>query len=104
MSKLTTLSRLFYDDKKKQGYYITKLFPFSLKNEVKSWFNNLVSGSIKSFDELGKIFFEKYYHAHVQHAALQRIFNFKQIEKECLPKAWGEVLCLTQGAAWAQDT
>ena len=28
MSKLTTLSRLFSDDKKKQGYYITKLSPF----------------------------------------------------------------------------
>ena len=36
MSKLTTLSRLFSDDKKRQGYYITKLFPFSLKNEGKS--------------------------------------------------------------------
>ena len=37
MSKLTTLSRLFSDDKKKQDYYITKIFPFSLKDEAKKW-------------------------------------------------------------------
>ena len=60
MSKLSTLSRLFSDDKKKQGYYITKIFPFSLKDEAKNWFNNLASGSIKIFDGLVKIFFEKY--------------------------------------------
>ena len=71
MSKLTTLSRLFSDDKKKQSYYITKLFPFSLKNEAKSWLNKIASGSIKNFNELVKILFEKYYPAHVQHAALQ---------------------------------
>src|SRR4051812_10693875 len=34
-------------------------------------------------------FVDKYFPAHMQHAALQRIYNFKQLQDEHLPKAWG---------------
>ena len=34
-------------------------------------------------------FFAKYFPAHMQHEALQKIFNFRQLEGEHLSKAWG---------------
>ena len=46
-------------------------------------------GSIKSPHELLDVFFAKYFPAHMQHEALQRIFNFRQLEDQHLPKAWG---------------
>ena len=33
----------------------------------------------------------------MQHAALQRIFNFKQLQDEHLPKAWGRCCTLLKG-------
>ena len=48
-----------------------KLFPFSLKGELLD------------------VFFAKYFPAHMQLEALQRLFNFRQQEDEHLPKAWG---------------
>ena len=71
MDKLSALSSLFSDDDKKRSYYVTKLFPFSLKDEAKTWLNNLSPGSIKSPSEFISVFFKKYYPASVQHAALQ---------------------------------
>ena len=41
MNELSTLSNLFSDDKKKHSYFVTKIFPFSLKDEAKTWYNNL---------------------------------------------------------------
>ena len=35
INHLSTLSRLFYDDDKKHSYFVTKIFPFSLKDEAK---------------------------------------------------------------------
>ena len=30
----------------------------------------------------------------MKQAALQKIYNFKQLEEECLPQAWGRLLTL----------
>jgi hypothetical protein len=48
MNELSALSNLFSDDIKKCTYFATKFFPFSLKDEAKTWFNNLSLGSIDS--------------------------------------------------------
>jgi hypothetical protein len=48
MNELSTLSNLFSDDIKKRTYFVAKIFPFSLKDEAKAWFNNLSPGSIDS--------------------------------------------------------
>src|ERR1041385_5315166 len=64
-------------------------FPFSLKEDAKSWYDSLPYGSIKSPQDLVKFFVDKYFPAHLQHAALQRIYNFKQLQDEHLPKALG---------------
>ena len=90
MNKLASLSSLFSNDKKIQRYYLVKMFHFSLKCDAMVWFNSLSYGSIKSPHELLDVFFAKYFPAHMQHADLQRIYNFKQLEDEHLPKAWGD--------------
>ena len=70
MNELSTLSELFSDDIKKRTYFVTKIFPFSLKGEAKTWYNNLSPSSIDSPMGLVNAFFCKYYPASAQHAAL----------------------------------
>ena len=89
MNELSSLSSLFSDDIKKRSYFVAKIFPFSLKDDAKIWYDNLPYGCIESPQCLTHVFCEKYFPAHMQHAALQKIFNFKQLEDEKLPKAWG---------------
>ena len=48
INKLSGICLVLGTEKKKQQYYLTKLFPFSLKDKAKTWFNNLPYGSIKS--------------------------------------------------------
>ena len=48
MNELSSLSGFFSYDDKKRMYFVTKIFPFSLKGETKTWFNNLSPGSIDS--------------------------------------------------------
>src|ERR1041385_6116770 len=66
-----------------------RFFPFSLKEYAKSWHDALPYGSIESPQDLVQFFVDKYFPAHMQHAALQRIYNFKQLQDKHLPKAWG---------------
>ena len=88
MNKLSTLSSLFSDDIKLRTYFVTKFFPFSLKGDAKAWFGNLSPGCIKNPLGLVDVFFHKYYPASVQHVALQRIFNFKQLQEENISETW----------------
>src|SRR3954471_21895382 len=69
-------------------------FPFSLKEDAKAWYVALPYGSIKSPQDLAQSLVDKYFPAHMQHAALQRIYNFKQLQDEYLPKAWGRYCSL----------
>ncbi|KAK1678621.1 hypothetical protein QYE76_039469 [Lolium multiflorum] len=94
MTELSTLSGLFSDDIKMRTYFVAKIFPFSLKDDAKTWYNNLPPGSIKSPKELLDVFFRKYFSASAQHAALQRIYNFDQEDGEKLPEAWARFCSL----------
>ena len=73
---------------------MTNLFPFSLKEGAKAWYDALPCGSIQSPQDMAISFVDKYFPAHMQHAALQRIYNFKQLQDEHLPKAWGRFCSL----------
>lgn len=66
MNELSTLSSLFSDDIKKRSYFVTKFFPFSLKDEAKTWYNNLSPGSIDSPIGLLNAFFQKYFQVPLQ--------------------------------------
>ncbi|KAK1695220.1 hypothetical protein QYE76_011917 [Lolium multiflorum] len=94
MTELSTLSGLFSDDVKMRTYFVAKFFPFSLKDDAKTWYNNLPPGSIKSPKELLDVFFRKYFPASAQHIALQRIYNFDQEDGEKLPEAWARFCSL----------
>jgi hypothetical protein len=77
MNELSSFSNLFADDTKLRMYFVVKIFPFSLKGAAKAWFNNLSPGSIDSHIALVNTFFQKYFPASAQHAALQKIFDFE---------------------------
>ncbi|KAK1668415.1 hypothetical protein QYE76_056574 [Lolium multiflorum] len=94
MTELSTLSSLFSDDVKMRTYFVAKIFPFSLKDDAKTWYNNLPPNSIKSPKELLDVFFRKYFPASAQHIALQRIYNFDQGDEEKLPEAWARFCSL----------
>ncbi|KAK1667819.1 hypothetical protein QYE76_055978 [Lolium multiflorum] len=91
MIELSTLSSVFSDDVKMRTYFVAKFFPFSLKDDAKTWYNNLPPGSIKSPIDLRDVFFRKYFPAS---AALQRIYNFDQEDGEKLPEAWARFCSL----------
>ncbi|KAK1606568.1 hypothetical protein QYE76_030241 [Lolium multiflorum] len=94
LTELSTLSGVFSDDVKMRTYFVAKFFPFSLKDDAKTWYNNLPPGSIKSPTDLRDVFFRKYFPASAQHAALQRIYNFDQEDGEKLPEAWARFCSL----------
>jgi hypothetical protein len=77
MNELSTLSNLFSNDIKLCTYFVAKIFPFSLKDAAKTWFNSLSPGSIRSPIALVNAFFQKYFPASAQHAAVQKIFDFE---------------------------
>ena len=97
LTKLFEICALFSDKNLIRGYYVVKLFPFSLKDDANSWYDNLPYGCIESPQGLTRVFCEKYFPAHMQHAALQKIFNFKQLEDEKLPKAWARFCATLKG-------
>src|SRR3954463_10718961 len=70
MNEISTMSALFSDDFKMRKYFVTKIFPFSLKGEARARFNILPPGSIDSADCLIASFFQKYFPPSARHASL----------------------------------
>jgi hypothetical protein len=94
MNELSTLSNLFSDDIKIHTYFVAKIFPFSLKGEAKAWFNNLSPRYINNPIALVNAFFQKYFPASAQQAALQKIFDFEQVKGEKLHESWARFCSL----------
>ena len=69
---------------------MTKLILFSLKGDAKAWYDAIPCGSIKSPQDMVIYFVDKCFPTHMQHAALQRIYNFKKLQDDHLPEAWGD--------------
>ncbi|KAK1606275.1 hypothetical protein QYE76_029948 [Lolium multiflorum] len=93
LTELSTLSGVFSDDVKMRTYFVAKIFPFSLKDDAKTWYNNLPPGSIKSPIDLRDVFFQNTFLL-VLNIALQRIYNFDQEDGEKLPEAWARFCSL----------
>src|SRR3954467_6064026 len=72
-------------------------FTFALKGAAKAWYDNLSPGSMKCPKDLIAAFFQKYFPANAQHAALLNIFDFVQEKGEILPVAWGRFFSLIRG-------
>ena len=75
LTKLTELGSLFTTDERIRNFYVTKLLPFSLKGDVREWYDALPSGSIQSPQDMAIYLVDKYFPTHMQHAALQKIIT-----------------------------
>ena len=88
-SKLNDIATLFANEEKLRYYYILKLFPFSLKGDVKICFNSLAPGCVRSPRDMIYYFSRKYFPAHKKQVALQEIFNLCKLNKRVSHKLGG---------------
>ncbi|GJS49870.1 reverse transcriptase domain-containing protein [Tanacetum coccineum] len=64
------------------------LFPYSLQDRAAEWFDRLPRNSINSFDQMAKIFLEKYFPPSMVTKLRNDITNFRQRPDESLFEAW----------------
>ncbi|GJX16107.1 reverse transcriptase domain-containing protein [Tanacetum coccineum] len=64
------------------------LFPYSLQDRAAEWFDRLPRNSIKSFDQMAKIFLGKYFPPYMVTKLRNDITNFRQRPDESLFEAW----------------
>ncbi|GKA20326.1 reverse transcriptase domain-containing protein [Tanacetum coccineum] len=64
------------------------LFPYSLQHRAAEWFDRLPSNSITTFDQMAKIFLEKYFPPSMVIKLRNDITNFHQEPNESLFEAW----------------
>ncbi|KAI3678549.1 hypothetical protein L6452_37845 [Arctium lappa] len=64
------------------------LFPFSLRDREKSWFNSLAPGSVPSWSNMAERFLRKYFPPTRNAKSRNEICMFKQMDDEAIPDAW----------------
>ncbi|GKE02453.1 reverse transcriptase domain-containing protein, partial [Tanacetum coccineum] len=64
------------------------IFPFSLCDEGKTWFNELNEESITSWEQMRKAFINKFFPPSLFNRLLLEIRSFSQLVCECLIDAW----------------
>ncbi|XP_073120441.1 uncharacterized protein [Henckelia pumila] len=65
-----------------------RLFPFSLRDKAKAWLTNLPAGSITTWDDLAKVFLNKYFPPSKSMKLRADITTFAQGKQETLYEAW----------------
>ena len=61
-----------------------KIFPFSLRDKARNWFNNLMSGSIDTWGTLVETFLTKFFPSQLTSQFRAEITQFRQGEQETL--------------------
>nr|GEX55904.1 DNA-directed DNA polymerase [Tanacetum cinerariifolium] len=64
------------------------LFPHSLTHHATSWFDRLLRNSITTFEQMAKMFLEKYFSPSMVTKLRNEITNFRQRPNESLFEAW----------------
>ncbi|GJR71829.1 reverse transcriptase domain-containing protein [Tanacetum coccineum] len=64
------------------------IFPYSLSDKAKTWFNELNEESITSWDQMRKVFINRFFLPSLFHRLLLEIKNFSQNVCESLTDAW----------------
>nr|GEX64969.1 hypothetical protein [Tanacetum cinerariifolium] len=64
------------------------LFPYSLTHHAAAWFDRLPRNSINTFQQMAKMFLEKYFSPSMVTKLRNEITNFRQRPDESLFKAW----------------
>src|ERR1041385_7116283 len=72
------------------------LFPFSLRDEAKIWFQSLPKNSIDSWDKCKDAFIGKYYPPAKIIQLRSNIMNFMQLDNEHVAKAWERMKSLVK--------
>jgi len=65
-----------------------RLFPFSLKDRSRSWFNTLPANSITSWEQMVAKFLNKYFPVHKTNAIRREISEFVQRDDEPFYETW----------------
>src|ERR1041385_2158026 len=71
-------------------------FPFSLRDEVKIWFQSLPKNSIDSWDKCKDSFIGKYYPPAKIIQLRSNIMNFRQLDNEHVAQAWERMKTLVK--------
>nr|GEZ52076.1 reverse transcriptase domain-containing protein [Tanacetum cinerariifolium] len=64
------------------------LFPYSLTHHATAWFDRLLRNSINTFEQMAKMFLEKYFPPSMVTKLRNEITNFRQRPDESLFEAW----------------
>jgi hypothetical protein len=73
-----------------------KIFPFSLRDEAKIWFQSLPKNSIDSWDKCKDAFIGKYYPPAKIIQLRSNIMNFRQLDNEHVAQAWERMKTLVK--------
>ncbi|KAK8578811.1 hypothetical protein V6N12_069155 [Hibiscus sabdariffa] len=65
-----------------------KLFPYSLRDKAKEWWNNLPPGSLQSWTELCRSFLAKFSYTNMTDNLRNQITSFRQEDGEAMHEAW----------------
>lgn len=65
-----------------------KMFPFSLKETVKSWLHSLRPNTISTWQEMTREFLKKFFPTHKTNTFRRNIMNFSQKENETFFQCW----------------
>ncbi|KAK8575430.1 hypothetical protein V6N12_063103 [Hibiscus sabdariffa] len=65
-----------------------KLFPYSLRDKARAWFNSILSGSAESWDDLCQSFIIRYSSTVLTDKLRNDITSFRQTDDESMYEAW----------------
>ncbi|KAL4366587.1 hypothetical protein GQ457_05G023200 [Hibiscus cannabinus] len=65
-----------------------KLFPYSLREKARAWFNSIPSGSVESWDDLCRNFIIRYSSTVLTDKLRNGITSFRQTDDESMYEAW----------------
>ncbi|KAL4363490.1 hypothetical protein GQ457_04G017090 [Hibiscus cannabinus] len=65
-----------------------KLFPYSLRDKARAWFNSIPSGSVESWDDLCRNFIIRYSSTVLTDKLRNDITSFRQTDDESMYEAW----------------
>ncbi|KAK8975485.1 hypothetical protein V6N11_069915 [Hibiscus sabdariffa] len=65
-----------------------KLFPYSLRDKAKAWWNNLPPGSYQSWTELSRGFLAKFSYSNMTDKLRSEITSFRQEDDEAMHEVW----------------
>ena len=92
--KLTELCELFKIAGLSRENVMKKLFPLSLKDKAREWYDLLDNPHNLEWKELANLFYSKFYPPYEMHLDRNYIFNFWPHDGESIAQAWGRLKTL----------